>query len=557
MHQRLAPITLLLFAIIFNSVELAAADPVTAHVIMPAPLSLDPVSLGRLDQSARTIAENLWVGLTRYNPATRQIEPGLASEWSSKDNGVTWTFKLRGDVKWVSYNPGSGQVQALRPVVAGDFVYGIRRACEPTPPNPAAHTVFIIAGCRKVATADPASIDDIFIARELGVTSVDDQTLEIKLAFADPHFDILVSLPEFRAVPREAIAKGNDWTRPDTIVTDGPWALVDRATDSMTLIRNPLWPSASTGNVERVMLTFNASSDAITQQIGAGSADFAVLDPATAATIQQSKPDVVQSTPGQVVTVLGFSIERPIVNKQAFRRALSQAIDRSDLVKTAFPGAALPMSRFTPPGAIGGPTAPPDNSGFNAESARAALLEAGNTNCRLPDKLTLVVEDQPQSLAVANKLLAAWRNVLNCSGDLFTLYKGNAATVQSVAHGTINSNSPNTDLRPELWIYSWTPDYPDANAWTGDALHCQYGFMRTAIPCGDADALIDKAFTEVDAATRQDEYTQAETMWFGEQGTFPVAPLYVSLDFVAQQPWLKGATVHGPLRFDLWSLSAH
>ncbi len=511
MRQRLAPVTFLLFAILFSSVELAsAADPVTAHVIMPAPLSLDPVSLGRLDQSARTIAENLWVGLARYNPATRQIEPGLASEWSSKDNGVTWTFKLRGDVKWVSYNPGSGQVQALRPVVAGDFVYGIRRACEPTPPNPAAHTVFIIAGCRKVATADPASIDDIFIARELGVTSVDDQTLEIKLAFADPHFDILVSLPEFRAVPREAIAKGNDWTRLDTIVTDGPWAL-----------------------------------------------DFAVLDAATAATIQQSKPDVVQSTPGQVVTVLGFSIERPIVNKQAFRRALSQAIDRSDLVKTAFPGAALPMSRFTPPGAIGGPTAPPDNSGFNAESARAALLEAGNTNCRLPDKLTLVVEDQPQSLAVANKLLAAWRNVLNCSGDLFTLYKGNAATVQSVAHGTINSNSPNTDLRPELWIYSWTPDYPDANAWTGDALHCQYGFMRTAIPCGDADALIDKAFTEVDSAARQDEYTQAETMWFGEQGTFPVAPLYVSLDFVAQQPWLKGATAHGPLRFDLWSLSAH
>src|SRR5258707_5319271 len=157
MRQRLAFITLLLFLVVFGTAELvSAADPVTAHIIMPAPLSLDPVSLGRLDQSARSIAENLFVGLTRYNPATRQIEPGLASEWASKDNGVTWTFKLRGHVKWVSYNPGSGQVQALRPVVAGDFVYGIRRACEPTPPNPAAHTVFIIAGCRKVAPADPA-----------------------------------------------------------------------------------------------------------------------------------------------------------------------------------------------------------------------------------------------------------------------------------------------------------------------------------------------------------------------------------------------------------------
>src|SRR5450631_2161388 len=186
MQRRFALIFLMSITALFGTVELAsAADPVTARVILPAPASLDPVNLGRLDQSGRTIVENLFVGLTRYNPVTRQIEPGLASEWHTADNGLTWTFKLRSDVQWVSYNASSAQVQALRPVVAGDFVYGIRRACEPTPPNPAAHTVYIIAGCRKVATATPASIDDLFIARELGVMAVDAQTLEIKLAVPD------------------------------------------------------------------------------------------------------------------------------------------------------------------------------------------------------------------------------------------------------------------------------------------------------------------------------------------------------------------------------------
>src|SRR5258706_6137893 len=117
--------------------------------------------------------------------------------------------------------------------------------------------------------------------------------LEIKLALPDPHFDILVSLPEFRAVPREAIAKGNDWTRPDTIVTDGPWALADRSADGMTLVRNPLWPDQPAGNLERVALTFNASSDATSQQIAAGSADFPVLDAVTPAAVPQGQPDAV------------------------------------------------------------------------------------------------------------------------------------------------------------------------------------------------------------------------------------------------------------------------
>src|SRR5258708_32436086 len=165
MRHRLAFITLLLFLVVFGTGELAsAAHSVTAHVIMHAPLRLDPVSLGRLDQSARSIVENLFVGLTRYNPATRQIEPGLASEWASTDNGLTWTFKLRSDLKWVSYNPDIGQVQALRTVVAGDFVYGIRRACETTPPNPATHTVSIIAGSPKGANANPPSLERIFIS---------------------------------------------------------------------------------------------------------------------------------------------------------------------------------------------------------------------------------------------------------------------------------------------------------------------------------------------------------------------------------------------------------
>jgi ABC-type transport system substrate-binding protein len=180
---------------------------------------------------------------------------------------------------------------------------------------------------------------------------------------------------------------------------------------------------------------------------------------------------------------------------------------------------------------------------------------AGYNSCVLGTRLQVLVEDQAEALAKA--LVAQWQTSLGCNPFQFIVKKASPETLQNVAHGTVNTNDPNALPRPEMWIYWWSPDYPDANAWSGDAIHCQYGFLRTGVACGDGDALVDQAFLETDNAKRADLYSRAEESWFGPQGTFPVAPLYVSINYVAQQPWLKGATVNGPMRFDLWMLGDH
>jgi len=43
---------------------------------------------------------NMYETLTRYNPATHQVQPLLATSWSSSKNGLTWTFHLRQGVKF-------------------------------------------------------------------------------------------------------------------------------------------------------------------------------------------------------------------------------------------------------------------------------------------------------------------------------------------------------------------------------------------------------------------------------------------------------------------------
>jgi oligopeptide transport system substrate-binding protein len=546
----------LLFLSILPGNVAAGADPVTARIAMLPVTSLDPVSIARNDAHTRDLIENLFLGLTRYDPVSRQIQPALAREWAVSSDGLTWTFTLRDDVKWVAYNVSTQQVEAVRSVVAGDFVYGIRRACDPQAPNPTTHSVFIIKGCRRVATASPQLVNDIFIARELGVQALSDTKLEIKLAIPAPYFVSLIALPEFRPVPREAIAKDPDWTKPEVLLSNGPWSLADWTRgQSMTLVRNSLFPDAPAGNVERVSVAFVTSPDTIAQQFVGGTIDFARLEPGVLGAVRQAKPDLVLIEPGHSVVVLGFSIERNIVQNENLRRAFSHAIDRDALVNQILPGAAIPASRFTPPGIIGGPTDLPDNGGFSVASAKAAMTAAGLANCRLQEKLDLVVEDQPQMVALAKVIIAQWQANLGCNPASFNIRTLPLNNVQAIAHAALNISDPREPPRQQIWLAAWSADYADANAWLGDAVHCQYGYLRSNLACGEPDTLVDEGALETDPAKRVATYLQAESLWFGTNGTFPVAPLYMTLNAVGQQATLKGATPNGLARFDLWTIS--
>jgi oligopeptide transport system substrate-binding protein len=531
-----------------------AADPVTApalsaRIAMTTFSSLDPVSLPRDDQSARDVAENLFVGLTRYDPASGQIQPALARAWNVSGDGLTWTFNLRSDVVWVRVNPQTLQVEPVRPVVANDFVYAIRRACDPQPPNPEAHTVYIIAGCRKVALTNPQLADEPYIAREVAVTAPNDQTLEIKLAFPAPYFASIAALPELRPLPAEIA--NVDWMQPGVLMTDGPWAVAAWTRgQQMTLVRNPLWPDKPSGSVEQVVIDFVESPGAALQQFTSGSADFVRLDAVSALSLRQTRPDAVVTGRAQSVTVLGFSAERTAAANLAFRRAASQAIDRDKLVAQLWPGLAVPMSQFIPPDATGIPSS--NIQGFAPDAAKAALVASGMPTCKPAEKLEIMVDDQPPGTAIAQAVLDQWQAILGCSGVIFKITVVPVGAVQNAAHGTVNAD---VGPRPHLWIYTWTPDYADANAWLDDALHCQYGFLRPGIACGDADRLVDAAAADADPAKRADEYQQAEMAWFGPAGTFPVAPLYALLPAAAVQPALKGVTVDGAARFDLWSIN--
>lgn len=179
-----------------------AADGATLRLAMPAPETLDPIRVSRFDYAARDLVENLYVGLTRFDPVTQTVEPAAAESWTVSDDGLTWTFTLRDDLQWVRYDSETDEVVAVRPVVAGDFVYSVQRACDPLRPSPITANLMVIRGCQTVAQAFPEVVNDLFIAREIAIRATSPTTLEIELLFPTSYFLTLTSTQDYRPIPR-------------------------------------------------------------------------------------------------------------------------------------------------------------------------------------------------------------------------------------------------------------------------------------------------------------------------------------------------------------------
>lgn len=508
--------------------------------------SLDPQVA--TDNVSITYIEQLFLGLTTVDPVTTEIVPELATEWSFDDATYTWTFKIRDDVPWVRWDPVADEITEIRKVVAGDFVTGIRRACDPN--NPSLYREVVgsnIAGCADVYSIDPAEVTPADF-EQIGVSAPDDTTLTITLVGPIGYFFPMTSMWVLRAVPGEIIESfgepvgGSTWIEPGNIVTNGPFVMDEWERGvRRVLLPNPLMPAdlRGPGNVERIIDTMIADGgtyyalyqDNQVDQAGVPTAELqnVLADPELSKEVVQ----VVDLT----VFYFGFGHDKAPFDNVHARRAFSASVNRELFVQEVRQGRGVPMMHFVPPGMFG--SVPVNEVGINGEGigydpafAQSELAEAGYPNCEGFPAIDVVTYTGAQDWA--EFVQAEVENTLGCDPSLFSIEQQEF----SVLLQTTRAETP-TEERPNLWTLGWGPDYPDANNWVYDAgLHCESSndFMR---PCDEVDDLIIEAQTVSDAAERAELYRQIEEMFFGYDGLHPIMPLFMRAGYTQLKPWVE------------------
>lgn len=504
------------------------------------------------DETTLLLVENLFAGLTRYNPATGSIEPEIAGSWELQADGLTWRFFLRPDVYWLARDPNDEEtVQPLRPVDAQDFVFAWRRACDRRTQIPDAFLFFLIAGCQELHQITTPTNTDL---NGLGVRAVDDFVLDVTLTQPANYFLAMTSMVLLRPLPREQVQSlGEEWALPENVVTSGPflWSNESLMGTRIILRRSPVWDVSAAGNVDIVNLfQFDNRTDPYTlwQE---GSLDIAPVPTAVTAEERFDLGSQLKHVPVHELFYLGFNFDSPVFRDVEMRRAFAAAIDTQALVDELYDGMGFPMRHLTPPSTVGGLPFDVVGTGYSPDYARREFAASGLPSCRLLTPVTLLTTTSDEALQQAEALQQMWRLELGCDEDVVRIEQAQFGTLLA------NTRQDAAALRPDMWILGWSAYYPDAYNWLTTILHCNESENRPRRPCSSVDELLSDAAATPDLVEQAERYRAAENQFFGEDGIQPVAPLFLRGRYEVAQIWvLYTPTPVGGPRFDRYEVDA-
>lgn len=156
------------------------------------PYSSDPVTWDGLATSRASDNDaiiNTYDGLMEYD-VEGTLQPALAESYEVSDDGLTYTFHLRKDVKWTD-----SQGREVDTVKADDFVAGMQHMCDAQ-----GGLEYLVQGVIKnVSQYISGEITDF---DEVGVKAVDDYTVEYTLEEPCSYFETMLGYTIFMPMSR-------------------------------------------------------------------------------------------------------------------------------------------------------------------------------------------------------------------------------------------------------------------------------------------------------------------------------------------------------------------
>jgi ABC-type oligopeptide transport system substrate-binding subunit/DNA-binding SARP family transcriptional activator len=284
------------------------------------------------------------------------IVPSLAQRWDISDDGLTYRFTLRPDVTW-----SDGE-----PLTAHDVEFGIKRNLDPDSPGVAVAMLYVLEGAADHALRRAGDPDRI------GVRARDDRVVEFKLNAPAPYFLGMLNRPDCGPHPRHAIeARGERWCESGVEVVSGAFHRRTSEPGRLTLMRRP--SGRRFGNVG--MVEWDTAPPAeVVEGYRAGRFDLAWVNGTwDGVGLERVPPDQVHLEPAAGLVYFVFDHGSSAVADPRLRRALTSAIDRTELVAGLGPH-LIPATGGVVPPALAGHT--PDLAPVDRDQAGGLAADA-------------------------------------------------------------------------------------------------------------------------------------------------------------------------------------
>ncbi|HJQ68782.1 MAG TPA: ABC transporter substrate-binding protein [Blastocatellia bacterium] len=469
--------------------------------------------------SSWVLAGPIYKALVDWDNEKQEDVPGLAKSWDSTPDGLQWTFNLRKGVMWSDGTP----------FTADDVMFTFQLNFDQNIPAPG----------RDLFTQSDGSFPTI--------QKVDEYTVMFQLK--EPNAAFAAAIGSTYLVPKhkwEAPYKAGKFrevltlsTPPEDVVGLGPYRVQSFTTEQRVVLeRNPyFWKVDQSGQrlpyIDRVVFVIVPDFNTAAVKFQAGELDM----------VWGISPDIVDLVKSKeqegdyTVYDLGpaFNTDFIVLNQdlakyknpvrlrwfreQKFRQAVSHAIDRDAIIRTAFQGHGIPLFNFNSPANKLWYTDNITKYPYNPDRARELLKEIGiedrNGDGKLEDS-----QGNPIKFTINTNSNRPYRI------NMGTLIKDNLAKIgmdvslQPLEPGLV-SEKLQTSRDFDAIILGWQSQVPPDPVIGKNALlpsaNTYYAFPNQKEPSTDWERRLQELITlnskQITLADRQQSYWEAMKIW--------------------------------------------
>lgn len=481
-------------------------------------VGLDPINV--TDGESIRVTHNVFETLLEYDH-NLELQPKLATEYSSSEDGLTWTFQLREGVK---FHDGTD-------FNADAVVFNFERWMDPKNEfhqGDFPYYPFLYGGFKG---------DENHLIESVRATG--DHELEIKLKRKTAPFLSYLAISMFGIASPAAIEQyGSDLS--EHPVGTGPFMFEEWSRNStITLVKNPNYWVEGKPYLDKLIYQVIPENASRLNALQTGEID--VLDGMNAGdtnVVEETQGLELLKRPSFNIGYMAFNMEKEPFDDPLVRKAINLAIDKEEIVEAFYNGMADPATSPLPP-SLWSHDEKLKKYDYNVEEAKKLLAEAGFKDGFKTELYTMSNPRPylPEPMKIAEAI----------QSDLAEI--GITAEIVSMEWATYLEDTKNG--KHSMAMYGWTgvmadPDnflYPNLSKTNAQVPAQNIAFYKS----DEFTSLITEARETIDQDKRTELYKEAQALF---QEDAPWVMLAYTTPPLAQSDYVKDYKPH-PMSNDL------